>query len=91
MSSNIKVGNNKNFFCRDKYWQLFSTMQGCQVFKSIPGASLRDCTFGDNCRGAHSQDDICMLPGNNNFNKLDKSSIDLASIYKNITNIFDTS
>lgn len=91
MSSNINVGNNKNFFCRDKFWQMFSTMQECQVFKSIPGATLRDCTFGDNCRGAHSQAEICMLPGNYNFNKMDKSDIDLASIYKNITNIFDTS
>jgi hypothetical protein len=91
MSSTIHIGNNKNFFCRDKYWQLLNSVHQCQVFKSIPGANLRDCTYGDKCRGAHSPDEISILPNNYKFDKMDKSTIDLVQIYKEITTIFDES
>ena len=89
MTSKEKIGISKNFFCRDQYWQIISTLYGDQVFKNAPGATLRKCKFGENCRGAHSEDEIHTLPHNYNFTKLDKSKLDLVDIYNNICDVFD--
>ena len=91
MTSKEKIGISKNFFCRDQYWQIISTLYGDQVFKNAPGATLRKCKFGENCRGAHSEDEIHTLPHNYNFTKLDKSKLDLVDIYNNICDVFETS
>ena len=73
MILNDTVGNNKkNFFCRDQYWQLINSQYGENVFRSINGARLRKCTFGENCRGAHSGEEINLLPANYQFKKSDK-------------------
>ena len=90
MILNDTVGNNKkNFFCRDQYWQLINSQYGENVFRSINGARLRKCTFGENCRGAHSGEEINLLPANYQFKKSDKSKIDLVKIYLEICQVFE--
>lgn len=87
-SLSINVGNTKNFFCRDTYWQLVNDAYQRPVFKSIKGASLRTCNR-ENCRGAHSEDEIHTLPSIHNFNIMDKSTLNLVKIYNDIILCFD--
>ena len=89
MSTNEVVGDSKNYFCRDQYWQLLNNFYGKQVFKSIKGATLRQCNR-DNCKGAHAENEIQTLPSNFGFKTLDKSKINLVAIYDNIINSFET-
>lgn len=87
----VKVGNTKNLYCREKYWELLNDYYSGQVFKSIPGARLRKCTFGEGCRGAHSENEINTLPHNHHFNVMDKSKINLVAIYNNICDVMESS
>jgi len=91
MSSNILVGTCKNLFCRDHYHQLINNVYNDNVFRSIQGARLRQCTYGKECRGAHSEDEIHVTPANHHFNILDKSKIDFVSIYYEIVDVFEKS
>lgn len=93
MTSQEKVSNitKKNLFCRDTYWKLINQVYGKEVFSSIPGARLRNCTYGDNCRGAHCEEEINLLPHIKAFEYKDKSKLDLVSIYLNIKNVFASS
>ena len=91
MTSVEKVGTCKNLFCRDKCWRLINNYYGGEVFASVPGARLRNCSYGEKCRGAHTEDEIHTLPHVHNFNMLDKSKIDLVSIYFNIIKVFESS
>ena len=70
MSSIILVGTCKNLFCRDHYHQLINNVYNDNVFRSIQGARLRQCTYGKECRGAHSEDEIHVTPANHHFNIL---------------------
>lgn len=89
MPGTVLVGTCKNLFCRDHYHQLINDLYNDNVFRSIQGARLRKCTYGENCRGAHSEDEIHVLPANHNFNMLDKSKIDFVSIYYEIVDVFE--
>jgi hypothetical protein len=88
MSNTVLVGTCKNLFCRDHYHQLINDLYNDIVFRSIPGARLRKCTYGENCRGAHSEYEINVLPVNHNFNMIDKCTIDFISIYYEIIDVF---
>jgi hypothetical protein len=87
----VKVGDKQNFFCREELWQLYNSHYGGQVFKSEQGARLRKCTFGADCRGAHSEEQINTLPHNHHFNNMDKSKLDLVAIYNNICEVMESS
>ena len=50
----------KNLLCRHV---LYSKLTG----------ELNTCKFGEDCRGAHSEENIVLYPGNKLFNELDKS------------------
>ena len=91
MTSDIKVGTSKNLFCRDRCWQLINNHYGGNVFTSIPGSRLRKCSYGDTCRGAHTEEEINTLPHVHKFNCLDKKKLDLVPIYNNIRDVFETS
>ena len=91
MTSVEKVGTCKNLFCRDQCWRLINSYYGGEIFSSIPGARLRNCSYGEKCRGAHTEDEIHTLPHVHNFNILDKSKIDLVTIYLNIIKVFEES
>ena len=91
MALETKVGTCKNLFCRDTCWKLINNVYGQNVFVNIHGARLRDCSFGETCRGAHSENEIHTLPHIHNFNCMDKSKLDLVSIYNNINKVFEES
>lgn len=88
MSISETIGENKNFFCRDSYWQLMNNAHNRPVFKSVKGGNLRKCTYA-NCRGAHAESEIQILPSIYNFNASDKSKINLCLMYYNIIEQFD--
>lgn len=90
MSSLDIVGDSKNFFCRDQYWQLMNTAYQRPVFKSVRGATLRKCNR-ENCRGAHCEDEIQTLPSVHQFKMCDKSKINLVSMYNSIIDQFENS
>lgn len=81
----------KNLFCRDTYWKLVEDFNEKKVFVSVPGAKLRNCTYGDKCRGAHCEEEIKLLPHIKDFNNLDKSKIELVPIYNNIIQVMEIS
>ena len=89
MSFPEPVGDSKNFYCRDQYWQIINDLYQKQVFKSFKGATLRHCNR-DNCRGAHCQSEINTLPNNYSFKVSDKSNINLVEIYHGILESFET-
>ncbi len=45
------------------------------------------CKFGDSCRGAHSEKDIILYPGNKHFNELDKSTYNFSLLFEKIREI----
>ena len=69
----------------------FEDFNDKKVFVSVPGAKLRNCTYGDKCRGAHSEEEIKLLPHIKDFNNLDKSKLELVPIYKNIIQVMESS
>ena len=89
MTTKADSNSSKNLFCRDTYWKLINNHYGRDVFSNYPGARLRNCTYCEKCRGAHSESEIKTLPHIENFNKMDKSKIDLVSIYLNIRDVFE--
>lgn len=74
----------KNLYCRDTYWQIIRNKLGFNPFINVPGSRLRNCKFGSNCRGAHSEDELIMLPNIKEFEKKPKNELDLVSIYQTI-------
>jgi len=90
MSTIENVGDSKNFFCRDEYWQLINSLYQRSVFKSIKGATLRKCTRSD-CRGAHCESEIQTLPSVHQFKVCDKSKINLVAMYNSIREEFKNS
>ena len=81
----------KNLFCREGSWQIFDFYYGGNIFSNEKGARLRECRFGKDCRGAHTPDEIVMLPHVHNFNNLNKKDIDLVEIYNNVIKVFEES
>lgn len=81
----------KNLFCRDTYWKLINNVYCREVFTNKPGARLRTCTYVHNCRGAHCESEINVLPHIKSFEVLDKTKLNLLNIYHNILEVFDKS
>ena len=61
----------KNLLCRHA---LFSELTG----------ELNTCKFGEDCRGAHSEENIILYPGNKLFNELDKSTYNFPLLFEEI-------
>ena len=61
----------KNLLCRHA---LFSELTG----------EYNTCKYGDSCRGAHSEKDIVLYPGNKLFNELDKSTYNFSLLFEEI-------
>ena len=88
--STHQVGTNKNFYCRDQRWQHIINVCGFNPFKSYCGCNLRECVFGEGCRGAHSEEELKILPHIHQLNILSKDKLNLIDIYKDICNSFDS-
>lgn len=88
MQSNMQ--NKKNFWCRDTLWPHMVKTLGFSPFKEVFGARLRHCTFDkDKCRGAHSLDDISVLPNIDAFNKIDKGKYNWIKLYQSIITVLN--
>lgn len=61
----------KNLLCRHV---LYSKLTG----------EYNTCKFGEDCRGAHSEENIILYPGNKLFNELDKSKYDFELLFGEI-------
>ena len=61
----------KNLLCRHV---LYSKLTG----------EYNTCKFGEDCRGAHSEENIVLYPGNKLFNELDKSTYDFKLLFGEI-------
>ena len=61
----------KNLLCRHV---LYSKLTG----------ELNTCKFGEDCRGAHSEENIVLYPGNKLFNELDKSTYNFSLLFGEI-------
>ncbi len=82
--------NKKNFWCRDTLWPSMIKSLGFNPFKEVFGARLRHCTFEkDKCRGAHSLEDITVLPNIEMFNKIDKSKYNWIKLYQSILTVLN--
>jgi hypothetical protein len=61
----------KNLLCRHA---LYNELTG----------EYNTCKFEDSCRGAHSEKDIILYPGNKHFNELDKSTFNFSLLFEKI-------
>jgi len=83
----------KNLLCRHALYNELTGEQhasiACSTIKEVQGTSLvliehNTCKFGDSCRGAHSEKDIVLYPGNKHFNELDKSTYNFSLLFEKI-------
>jgi hypothetical protein len=82
MNSNT---NKQNLWCRNKYCQHINTLYNKKIFKETNGCYLKECkSRDDECRGAHSDQIIKILPNIYKFNSIKKNSIDWVKIYLEI-------
>lgn len=88
MSTNNKSFNNftndpvKNLWCRDAMWPEVIKAAKYNPFVQYNGCKLRKCKYNhDECRGAHSFEDIKPYPHIRNFNRLDKNKYAWCNLY----------
>lgn len=77
--------NKQNLWCRNKYCQHINTIYGKSIFKESYGCFLKECkTSAEECRGAHSDNSIKVLPAIYKYNNTKKDSIDWVKLYLEI-------
>lgn len=82
MNSNT---NKQNLWCRNKYCQHLNSLYTKKIFKETNGCYLKECKSRDEeCRGAHSEQLIKILPNIYKYNSIKKSSIDWVKIFLEI-------
>lgn len=82
--------NKQNLWCRNKYCQHINTLYNKKIFKETNGCFLKDCkTRDEDCRGAHSEQSIKILPNIYKYNGIKKNSIDWVKIYLEILDSID--
>jgi len=84
-----EITNTKNLWCRDAYVSFIKRKLGRNPFKEGRGCHIRECTLGTNCRGAHSADEIRLLPHIFNWEKTDKSTYNFPEVYEEILSIIN--
>lgn len=77
----------KNLWCRNTIWKHITNILKTNIFKETNGCLLRDCKFSSSdCRGAHSTEEIQILPHINKYNQLNKSKYNWVELYLVIIN-----
>jgi hypothetical protein len=92
MSNNINLlneTNTKNLWCRDTLVQTMIKKLGRNPFLQGRGFSIRDCTNGKSCKGAHSNDEIILFPNYRIWNRVDKSTFNFPDLYFQIINVIN--
>ena len=70
----------KNLWCRDARGQAVIRILGFNPFYEEPGARVRSCRFGDQCKGAHSIDEFRSISYINKWFYLDKSTFNFPQL-----------
>jgi len=85
MHSNSNINNKQNFWCRNKYCQHLNTVYTKPIFKETNGCILKECkTKSTECRGAHDESSVKILPHIYKFNCMKKDNIDWVKLYLGI-------
>lgn len=85
MSSKSNTNNVQNFWCRNKYCQHLNTLYQKPIFKETTGCLLLECkSKPTECRGAHDEKSIKILPSIYKFNSMKKNTIDWIKLYLEI-------
>jgi hypothetical protein len=72
----------KNLWCRDTYREYIVKVLGKNPFIAGFKASIRSCPYSSSeCRGAHSPEELVMLPHIYGYNKIVKSKYDWVKLY----------
>jgi len=91
MYSTLNTNNTQNFWCRNKYCQHLNTLYHIPIFKETHGCVLIECkSKSTECRGAHDEKSIKVLPSIYKFNSMKKNTIDWVKLYLDIINAIES-
>ena len=88
-STIAKMVATKNLWCRDARANNIIRILGFNPFRQGKGSHIRQCSYGDGCRGAHCAEEIKILPHINTWNRLDKSKYNFADMFVNMVSVID--
>jgi len=95
MSTNDTTTDNKiiqppkNLWCRETYAHYIIKTNNHNPFRQGKGYNIRHCTYCNNCRGAHSLEEIRTYPYIYYWNNLDKSKYNFVNMFINIISVIN--
>ena len=81
--------NTKNLWCRDARVNNIIKILGRNPFKQGKGYHIRDCFNHTNCRGAHTKEEIRVLPHLSKWDRMDKTKFNFPEIYFEILTVIN--
>jgi hypothetical protein len=79
----------KNLWCRETYAHYIIKNNNYNPFRQGKGYNIRHCTYCNNCRGAHSLEEIRTYPYIYYWNNLDKSKYNFVNMFVNIISVIN--
>lgn len=77
----------KNLWCRDTRGQEVVRILGFNPFTEEKGCRVRECTYGKECKGAHSLSEFIITPHINRWLKLNKATFPFCDLHNEIVNV----
>lgn len=77
----------KNLWCRDARAKYIINALGYSPFRQARGANIRECSYGESCRGAHHLDEIRLLQHINRWVRIDKKTYDFPGMFSHIKEV----
>lgn len=74
----------KNLWCRDAKANDIIKIIGYNPFRVCRGAHIRECIYGEKCRGSHSREDIKIYPYIQKWSNVDKSTYNFPEMHEDI-------
>jgi len=88
-STVAKTVATKNLWCRDARANNIIRILGFSPFRQGKGFHVRQCSYGAECRGAHSAEEIKVLPHIHNWNRADKSKYNFADMFVHMVSVIN--
>jgi hypothetical protein len=88
-STVVKTVATKNLWCRDARANQIIRILGFNPFRQGKGFHVRQCSYGEGCRGAHCADEIKLLPHIHQWNRLDKSKYNFPEMFVNMVSVIN--
>jgi len=82
------IENTKNLWCRDARVKNIISILNRNPFRQGRGCHIRECNKTD-CRGAHTKEEIKILPHLLKWDRLDKSTVNFPEIYFEIITVIN--